>query len=95
MRKFCYTILFCLTAAGISFGQFGQNKVQYKDYEWFYIQTKHFDIYYAKGGERIAEFTAKAAEDAIEQLQQDFNYKISNRISLIVYNSHNDFQKQT
>jgi len=71
--------------------QFGQNKVQYKKYNWFFIQTKHFDIYFAEGGERIAEFTAHVAEDAIEKLQNDVNYRINNRIALIVYNSHNDF----
>lgn len=71
--------------------QFGQNKVQYKKYNWFFIQSKHFDIYFAEGGEKIAEFTAHAAEDAIEKLQNDVNYRINNRIALIVYNSHNDF----
>ena len=25
--------------------QFGKNIVQYKDFEWYYTQTKHFDIY--------------------------------------------------
>ncbi len=43
--KFIYLFLALLTFAGTSVAQFGQNKVQYKDDEWFYIQTKHFDIY--------------------------------------------------
>lgn len=82
-------ILFGTTA----FAQFGQNKVNYKDFDWFYIQTKHFDIYFTTGGEKIAEFTAAAAEDAVNKTQNDLNYQINNRISLIVYNSHNDFQE--
>lgn len=93
MMKFIYLFLALLTFAGTSVAQFGQNKVQYKVDEWFYIQTKHFDIYYAKGGERIAEFTASVAENALEQIQKDFNYEINNRITLIAYNSHNDFQE--
>ncbi len=93
MKNIFYVILFCVTVAGVSYGQFGQNKVQYKDYEWFYIQTKHFDIYFAKDGEKIAEFTAKVAEEAVEQIQDDLNFQITNRISLIAYNSHNDFQE--
>lgn len=92
MKKAIYLIIYFVYSC-ILFGQFGQNRVQYKKYEWYYIQTKHFDIYFSKGGERIAEFTAAVAEDALTQLQQDFNYEINNRITLVVYNSHNDFQE--
>ncbi|MCF6268439.1 MAG: biopolymer transporter Tol [Melioribacteraceae bacterium] len=75
------------------FAQFGQNKVQYKEYAWFYIQTKHFDLYYSEDGKVNAEFAAAAAEDALEDLQERLDYQINNRISLIIYNSHNDFQE--
>ncbi|MBM4170752.1 MAG: biopolymer transporter Tol [Ignavibacteria bacterium] len=86
-------ILILFLSVNISFAQFGQNKVQYKNSQWFFIQTKHFDIYFSNGGERIAEFTAASAENALEKLQSDMNYRINNRITLIVYNSHNDFQE--
>lgn len=72
--------------------QFGQNKVQYRDHEWYFIQTEHFDIYFSNGGETVAEFTAKVAEKALDSLQESFDYKINSRITLITYNSHNDFQ---
>ena len=78
---------------GSIFAQFGQNKVQYKTFDWYYIQTKHFDIYFSKGGDMLAEFTAQAAEDALVKIQESFNYEINNRITLIVYNSQNDFQE--
>lgn len=72
---------------------FGKNKVQYDDLTWYYIQTDHFDIYFSNGGEDIAEFTAKAAEDALGKIQDDLRYRITNRIPMIIYNSHNDFQQ--
>ena len=93
MRKIIYLFGIWVLFISTVFAQFGQNKVQYKDYDWFYIQTKHFDIYFAKGGEKIAEFTASVAEKALEQYQNEFNYDIGKRITLIVYNSHNDFQE--
>ena len=40
---------------------FGQNKVQYKDFEWSYIQTSHFDIYYYDGEQDVSEFVAEVA----------------------------------
>jgi len=93
MRKIIFIFGLWALFINTAFAQFGQNKVQYKEYEWLYIQTKHFDIYFAKGAEKIAEFTAFVAEDALNQLQNDFNYEINNRITLIAYNSHNDFQE--
>ncbi len=92
MRVLKIFILFLLGVSAV-FAQFGQNRVQYKDYDWRFIQTKHFDIYFSKDGDKIAEFTAKAAEDALASVQGYLDYKINSRISLIVYNSHNDFQE--
>lgn len=86
-------ILFIFLANSIIFGQFGQNKVQYKDYNWVYIQTKHFDIYFPEEGKVYTEFAAAAAEDALDDIQQRLDYQINNRISIIIYNSHNDFQE--
>lgn len=73
--------------------QFGKNKVHIKDYDWYYIQTKHFDIYFAQDGESLTEFTAKAAEDAVASIQNTFNYRINNRITIIIFNSQNAFQE--
>ena len=75
------------------FAQFGKNKVQYKYFDWYYIQTKHFDVYFTNNGETLAEFTAHAAEDALSKIQESFRYSINNRITIIVYNSQNDFQE--
>ena len=44
-----------------SFAQFGKNKVQYKDFTWYYIQTDHFDIYLTQDGPKLAEFAAKVS----------------------------------
>ncbi len=93
MKKFFFPLVLGLSFSSVSFAQFGQNKVNYKEFDWFYIQTRHFDIYFSTGGEKIAEFTSSAAEEALNQIQQDISYQISNRITLIVYNSHNDFQE--
>ncbi len=93
MKKFFLLVFVFATFASDIFAQFGQNKVSYKDFDWYYIQTKHFDIYFAKGGEKIAEFTAAAAEEAVNKIQKDINYQLNNRVSIIVYDSHNDFQE--
>ncbi len=72
---------------------FGQNKVQYKVFKWKYLQTKHFDIYFSQDGEELAEFTAHEGEKALKNISDNVDYRISNRIPIVVYNSHNDFQQ--
>ncbi len=93
MKKTILYITFLFFNVTSLFAQFGQNKVQFKEYEWFYIQTQHFDIYYSKEGKTNAEFAAAAAEEALEDIQDRLDYQINNRVSLIIYNSHNDFQE--
>lgn len=72
---------------------FGKNKVQYTDFDWHYIQSQHFDVYFSNDGYELAEFTARAAEDALQGIQESFGYQITARIPFIIYNSHNDFQQ--
>lgn len=72
---------------------FGKNKVQYKRFEWQYIQTPHFDIYFSQRGYELAAFTARAAENAYNSIRKLLRYEINSRISIVVHNSHNEFQQ--
>jgi len=73
--------------------QFGKNKVQYKNFDWYFIQTAHFDVYFSSGGEYVASFAADVAESSYYSISKSFRYQTMNRIPLIVYNSHNEFQQ--
>jgi Tol biopolymer transport system component len=78
-------------AVDAQYFRFGKNKVQYESYEWYYVQSTHFDVYYYEGGYDLANYTAKAAEAAYAQLTDLFQYEISDRIPILVYQSHNEF----
>ncbi len=71
--------------------RFGKNKVHYGADTWHYVQSKHFDVYYTEGGQYLAEFTARAAEEAYLQVSALFQHQISDRIPFVVYQSHNAF----
>jgi len=86
-------ILFSLFIQNAIYAQFGKNKVQYKEFKWKYIQTQHFDIYFSQDGYDIAEYTATVAESSLVSLSRNHNYNISNRIPIVVFNSHNEFQQ--
>ena len=92
------TLLKYITATtlliGSLFGQsFGKNKVQYRDFDWSYIQTPNFDIYFYGDNQNLAEFTSKVSEEAYDQISTHLAWDLKNRVSILVYNSHNEFQQ--
>lgn len=91
-KTLIFTSLFLFMSLSV-FAQFGKNKVQYKELDWHYVQTRHFDIFFSNNGELLADFTSKAAEEALSSIEKNISYKINNRITIIIYNSHNDFQE--
>lgn len=95
MRKWIvFSIALILFSPLVLRGQyFGKNKVQYGTFNWQYIQSEHFDIYFTDGGEKIAEFAAEVAEASYQQLKTNLRYDLVDRIMIITHNSHNDFQQ--
>ncbi|MBL0061933.1 MAG: PD40 domain-containing protein [bacterium] len=87
-------ILALILLAASAFAQgFGKNKVQYVEFDWRYIQSEHFDVYYSEGQERIAEFTAETAENALKLIESSWDYTLEGRVKFIIYASHNRFQQ--
>ena len=76
-----------------SFGQFGQNKVQYKSFQWQVLKTEHFDIYFYEKERPMVLDAAKMAERAFTRYSNVLNYKPKRRIPLILYASHSDFSQ--
>ncbi len=96
MKRFYLILLVLFFLPYISQAQglpFGKNKVQYTNFDWQFIQSDHFDVYFYQGGYELAQFTALAAEEAYESISQTFRYQLTDRIPIIAYVSHNDFQQ--
>ncbi len=91
--NFFIIALLCIFVSNIYAQGFGKNKVQFKEYDWYFIQTRHFDIYFSDDAKEITEFAAIACEEALLDIQEKLDYRINNRIAIVVYNSHNDFQE--
>ena len=86
-------ILIIILSSSSTFAQFGKNKVQYQDFNWKYLKSRSFDIYYYEGGKELAEFTAIKAEEALKSIQTTLRYNLTKTVSTIVYNTHNEFQQ--
>ena len=72
---------------------FGKNKVRYKDFEWSFIQTRHFDIHFYEDAYPTAKFASTVLESSYTEITNELNYMIQRRIPVFVYNSQNDFQQ--
>ena len=72
---------------------FGRNKVQYRDFQWEIITTPHFEIYFYQGEEEAAYDAARMAERSYNRLSRILQHRFSDRIPIILYASHTDFQQ--
>ena len=86
-------VLLFLLCGSVEAQYFGKNKKQYTTFDWKYIESEHFDVYYNKGSKPLAEFSVIALENALRSIQTTLNYRITARVPVIVYESHNDFQQ--
>jgi len=72
---------------------FGQNKVQYKTFDWYFIQTENFNIYFYKDEYHLAKFAADILENAYSKIKEELRYELGRKVPVIIYSSHNDFQQ--
>ena len=85
-------IVWLLTASPVS-GQYyyEKNKVQTRDYDFRTIETAHFVIHFYTGGEVLADYSARIAEEFYQKLNGDLSVGEESRIPIIIYNSPNEF----
>ena len=86
-------IIQILLFINLLFPQYGKNIVQYREFDWTFIQTEHFDIYYYEKGKLNSEFVAYHAEQAYDKISNLIGWDLNERSSIIFYNSHNEFQQ--
>ncbi|HHM24275.1 MAG TPA: hypothetical protein ENJ23_04460, partial [Bacteroidetes bacterium] len=88
-------ILFVAGASGEAQAQyyFGRNKIQYNQFDWHIIKTRHFDIYFYPEMEELARVGAAYAEEAYRTLAARFDQTVQRRIPLIFYSSHFHFEE--
>jgi Tol biopolymer transport system component len=72
---------------------FGQNKVQYKNFNFQVLRTEHFDIFFYQGCDELAAFAEGVLEDGYAMLSEDLGVTIEHKIPAVLYNSPNDFSQ--
>ncbi len=72
---------------------FGQNRVNYRTFDFNLIHTEHFDVYYYDGVRDVALDAARMAERSYARLSRLLNHQYRERQPIILYASHADFQQ--
>jgi Tol biopolymer transport system component len=72
---------------------FGRNKVQYDRFNFHYIETEHFEIYYYPEKEEAIMDIGRMAERWYHRLSQLFNHEFEVRKPIIFYADDADFHQ--
>lgn len=72
---------------------FGQNRVQFHDFDWVSYTSDHFVTYYYPGGQELAKFVVIAAEDRIKKLEEQLNFVLNSKIEILIYNDITDLSQ--
>jgi hypothetical protein len=98
-RLSCIAFLAAVAAATLpaparaQFGVFGQNKIQYRHFDWRVLKGEHVDLYCYPEEEELGRVALAYAEESYREMEGHFRYSVTTRIPLIVYASHQDFEQ--
>jgi hypothetical protein len=74
--------------------KFGQNRVQYRKFDWRYFDTKHFRIYhYDAAGRQLARYVSEQAENDITVVEKKLGGKFPKRFNIILYNNFDEYRQ--
>jgi len=72
---------------------YGQNRIQYHDFEWSFFKSDNFVTYFYLGGQDIGRFVVQVAEGSFSYVQKKTEYAPSNKIEILVFNDITDLRQ--
>lgn len=80
-------------AQSVANEKFGQNRVQYKDFTFQYYESDNFITYFYQGGQDVAKYVIKTAEDEADDISKLLDYRYRRKIDIIIYNNINELNQ--
>ncbi|MGB1242539.1 MAG: hypothetical protein ACPG49_08460, partial [Chitinophagales bacterium] len=72
---------------------FGQNRVQYHDFEWSYYEAPNFLAYFYQGGQQLGKFSIMVAESNLEAIEAKLEFKVNRKVEIMVYHNLSDLKQ--
>jgi hypothetical protein len=73
--------------------EFGQNRVQYKNFDWNYYSSDDYDIHYYHLGEKNAKLALDFLEEEYDELTDMIGYAPFSKTKIFLYNSAVDMKQ--
>jgi hypothetical protein len=73
--------------------RFGKNRVQFQGFKWQYYDFERFKVYFNGDGKNVAVYAARSAHQQLKQLEEYMNFRIDDKLEIVVYNRHSDFKQ--
>jgi Tol biopolymer transport system component len=93
MRRMLWGALLLAGTSPAAAQYFGQNKVQYRTFDFKIIQTEHFEVYYYDRERAGALDAARIAERSYARLSRVLHHQFQGRKPIILYASGSEFQQ--
>ena len=96
LKFFVFLFLSCVYLNGTgqtSSEEFGQNRVQYKGFDWSYYTASDYKVYYYLGGQEIGKFTVVITADILKDMEQQLQYSMDEDIEILVFNNLSDLEQ--
>ncbi|WP_051359868.1 PD40 domain-containing protein [Adhaeribacter aquaticus] len=79
--------------AQINTEPFGRNRIQYKRFNWQFLSTQNFNVYYYDRGKEAAQRTAEHAEKELKRITSLIGYFPYSKTTIILYSSVADLRQ--
>lgn len=73
--------------------EFGQSRVQHKNFKWRYYTTRNFHTYFSQNGLELAKYVAQTAEKELPSLEEFMEFTFRQKVNIIVYNNFGEFKQ--
>ncbi len=100
-KRLLYILLMLVAVAGslqagaqANIEVFGQNRIQYRRFDWKFYDAEHFKIFhYDRSGRELARYVAEQAEQDIAAIERRLGGLFPERINIILFNAYDEFQQ--
>ena len=98
MRTIGGVFLVWMLAAGAVHAQqtietFGQNRIQFKKFDWKYLSSENFDVHFYGERRKVAEEALQYLESEFDRITDLIGFYPSQKTKVFLYNSVTDLQQ--
>ncbi|HNP20343.1 MAG TPA: translocation protein TolB [Fulvivirga sp.] len=73
--------------------KFGRNRIQYTEFDWKFLSSDNFEVYYYAGGGKIAKEISEFLEQEFDRITDLIGYPPYTKTKLFLYNSVSDLHQ--